>query len=157
IQISQVLAALQAGTRGTCIHAASTVSGVIGDLDTTIMFATPGTLNADGDEAFSDHRENILRTAKSLVEDKKTLVAGAASNQEQLASAAFSAVMTITQLSLCVKQGAAFLGSEQHSSISLTVSHAECQSILQVLLINAVKDVASALGEFISATKNKNI
>lgn len=57
-KVSQVLATLQAGARGTqaCINAASTVSGIIGDLDTTIMFATAGTLNADGDEAFSDHR-----------------------------------------------------------------------------------------------------
>lgn len=43
-KVSQVLAALQAGSRGTqaCINAASTVSGIIGDLDTTIMFATAG-------------------------------------------------------------------------------------------------------------------
>ena len=53
-----MLATLQAGSRVTqaCIHAASTVSGIIGDLDTTIMFATAGTLNTEGDEQFSDHR-----------------------------------------------------------------------------------------------------
>jgi len=59
------------------------------------------------------YRENILKTAKALVEDTKTLVAGAASNQEQLAGAAQSAVMTITRLADCVKHGAASLGSEQ--------------------------------------------
>lgn len=78
-QVSKVLAALQAGSRGTqaCINAASTVSGIIGDLDTTIMFATAGTLHAENDdEKFADHRENILKTAKALVEDTKTLVAG---------------------------------------------------------------------------------
>ena len=44
--------------RGTqaCINASSTVSGIIGDLDTTIMFATTGTLNSDNKESFSDHR-----------------------------------------------------------------------------------------------------
>ena len=62
---------------------------------------------------FISSRENILKTAKALVEDTKTLVAGAASNQEQLASAAQSAVMTITRLAECVKHGAASLGSEQ--------------------------------------------
>ena len=53
-----MLLALQAGSRGTqaCINAASTVSGIIGDLDTTIMFATAGSLNADNEELFSDHR-----------------------------------------------------------------------------------------------------
>ena len=47
------------------------------------------------------------------MEDTKTLVAGAASNQEQLATAAQNAVLTITRLAECVKQGAASLGSEQ--------------------------------------------
>lgn len=40
------------------------------------MFATAGTLHSEGDETFADHRENILKTAKALVEDTKTLVAG---------------------------------------------------------------------------------
>ncbi|CAG5116694.1 unnamed protein product, partial [Candidula unifasciata] len=140
--VSYVLAALQAGSRGTqaCIHAASTVSGIIGDLDTTIMFAAAGTLNDEDLNSFADQRENILKTAKALVEDTKTLVAGAASNQEQLAVAAQCAVKTITRLADVVKLGAASLGSEQSEA--------------QVLLINAVKDVASALTDLISATKN---
>lgn len=56
-KVSQVLAALQAGSRGTqaCINAASTVSGIIGDLDTTIMFATAGTLHAENEgDTFAD-------------------------------------------------------------------------------------------------------
>ena len=56
---------------------------------------------------------NILKTAKALVEDTKTLVAGAASNQEQLANAAQMAVKTITRLADVVKFGAGTLGSEQ--------------------------------------------
>lgn len=88
------------------------MSGIIGDLDTTILFATAGTLHAENeDESFADHRENILKTAKALVEDTKTLVAGAASSQEQLAVAAQNAVATIVQLSDVVKLGAASLGS----------------------------------------------
>ncbi|GIY58861.1 talin-2 [Caerostris extrusa] len=141
-KVSFVLAALQASSRGTqaCINAASTVSGIIGDLDTTIMFATAGTLHAENEkETFSDHRENILKTAKALVEDTKTLVAGAASSQEQLAVAAQNAVTTIIQLAEVVKLGAASLGS----------TNSDCQ----VLLINAVKDVALALGDLVQATK----
>uniref|UniRef100_A0A146KWR6 Talin-1 n=3 Tax=Lygus hesperus TaxID=30085 RepID=A0A146KWR6_LYGHE len=141
-KVSSVLSALQAGSRGTqaCINAASTVSGIIGDLDTTIMFATAGTLNAESEgDVFADHRENILKTAKALVEDTKTLVAGAASSQEQLAVAAQNAVSTIVQLAEVVKFGAASLGSNNPEA--------------QVMLINAVKDVASALGDLIQATK----
>ncbi|XP_038046321.1 talin-1-like isoform X5 [Patiria miniata] len=138
-----VMAALQAGSSGTqaCINAASTVSGIIGDLDTTIMFASAGTLSAEPEGgSFADHRESILKTAKALVEDTKTLVTGAASTQEQLANAAQSAVSTITKLADVVKLGAATLGGDDPDG--------------QVLLINAVKDVASALGDLISATKS---
>ncbi|XP_030623059.1 talin-1 [Chanos chanos] len=140
-KVSHVLAALQAGNRGTqaCITAASAVSGIIADLDTTIMFATAGTLNRENAETFADHRENILKTAKVLVEDTKLLVSGAGASQEKLAQAAQSSVNTITKLAEVVKLGAASLGSEDPET--------------QVVLINAVKDVAKALGDLISATK----
>merc|ERR1711899_202866 len=146
---SYVLSALSAASSGTHAleNAANTVSGILGDLDTTIMFATAGTLNADvDDESFADHRENILKTAKALVEDTKTLVAGAASSQEQLAVAAQNAVTTIVQLSETVKLGAASLGSPNREA--------------QVMLINSVKDVASALSDLMQSTKaasGKNI
>ncbi|CRL03205.1 CLUMA_CG016230, isoform B [Clunio marinus] len=140
-KVSQVLAALQAGSRGTqaCINAASTVAAIIGDLDTTIMFAAAGTLHSDNDGQFGDHREHILKTAKALVEDTKVLVAGAAGTQDQLASAAQNAVSTIVQLAEAVKRGAGSLGSGQPDS--------------QVMVMNAVKDVAAALGDLINSTK----
>merc|ERR1719249_460425 len=150
---SNVLSTLNAIARGTHAleNAANTVSGILGDLDTTIMFATAGTLNADQDDEvfaenvtistiYNDHRENILKTAKALVEDTKTLVAGAASSQEQLAVAAQNAVTTIVQLSDVVKAGAASLGSQNQEA--------------QVMLINAVKDVASALQDLMYSTKS---
>ncbi|KAM6111541.1 talin-1-like [Phoenicopterus ruber ruber] len=140
-KVSHVLAALQAGNRGTqaCITAASAISGIIADLDTTIMFATAGTLNQENSETFADHREGILKTAKALVEDTKVLVQNATASQEKLAQAAQSSVSTITHLAEVVKLGAASLGSEDPET--------------QVVLINAVKDVAKALGDLISATK----
>ncbi|NWW26181.1 TLN1 protein, partial [Falcunculus frontatus] len=140
-KVSHVLAALQAGNRGTqaCITAASAVSGIIADLDTTIMFATAGTLNRENSETFADHREGILKTAKALVEDTKVLVQNATGSQEKLAQAAQSSVSTITRLAEVVKLGAASLGSEDPET--------------QVVLINAVKDVAKALGDLIGATK----
>ncbi|KAK9393804.1 talin-2 [Crotalus adamanteus] len=140
-KVSLVLSALQAGNKGTqaCITAASAVSGIIADLDTTIMFAAAGTLNAENSESFADHRENILKTAKALVEDTKLLVSGAASSQEKLAQAAQSSASTITQLAEVVKLGAASLGSDDPET--------------QVVLINAIKDVAKALSDLIGATK----
>uniref|UniRef100_A0A8D3DIM8 Talin 2 n=1 Tax=Scophthalmus maximus TaxID=52904 RepID=A0A8D3DIM8_SCOMX len=140
-KVSLVLSALQAGNKGTqaCITAASAVSGIIADLDTTIMFASAGTLTPEDEESFADHRESILKTAKALVEDTKLLVAGAASSQEKLAQAAQSSAKTITQLTEVVKLGATSMGSEDPET--------------QVVLINAVRDVAKALAELIGATK----
>ena len=80
-----------------------------------------------------------MTTAKALVEDTKTLVAGAASSQDQLAKAAQNAVTTIVQLSDVVKAGSAALGPEKNDS--------------QVMLLNAVKDVASALQDLMYSTK----
>ncbi|KAI5632790.1 i/LWEQ domain-containing protein [Phthorimaea operculella] len=136
-----VLSALQAGARGTqaCIDAAATIASIIGDLDTTILFASAGTLHSEKEtDTFSDHRENILKTAKTLVEDTKTLVGGAAGTQEQLAAAAQSAVRTIVQLCEVVKQGAMSLGSSNPEP--------------QVLLLHAARDVASALRDLAAAT-----
>ncbi|XP_035584001.1 talin-2 [Zalophus californianus] len=140
-KVSLVLSALQAGNKGTqaCITAATAVSGIIADLDTTNMFATAGTLNAENNETFADHRENILKTAKALVEDTKLLVSGAASTPDKLAQAAQSSAATITQLAEVVKLGAASLGSDDPE--------------VQVVLINAIKDVAKALSDLIGATK----
>uniref|UniRef100_A0A6Q2ZDX5 Talin 2a n=1 Tax=Esox lucius TaxID=8010 RepID=A0A6Q2ZDX5_ESOLU len=140
-KVSMVLSALQAGNKGTqaCITAASSVSGIIADLDTTIMFASAGTLNPENDESFADHRESILKTAKALVEDTKLLVSGAASSQDRLAQAAQSSAKTITMLTDVVKLGATSMGSDDPET--------------QVVLINAVRDVAKALAELISATK----
>ena len=49
---SHVLSALKDANTGTTalVNAANTVSAILGDLDTTIMFATAGTLNADADD-----------------------------------------------------------------------------------------------------------
>jgi talin len=88
-RVEEVLAALHEGSRGTqaCINAANTVSGIIGDLDTTILFATSGSLNQTSPKTpqrpldANEHRDTIVKTAKALVEDTKALVTGAASNQ----------------------------------------------------------------------------
>uniref|UniRef100_A0A914HYR3 Talin n=1 Tax=Globodera rostochiensis TaxID=31243 RepID=A0A914HYR3_GLORO len=140
-RIREVLAVLSEGSQGTqaCINAAQTVSGIIGDLDTTILFATSGSLNPlQTSGELVDHRDTILKTAKALVEDTKALVSGAASNQEQLAVAAQNAVRTILQLSEAVKCGAATLSSDSTEA--------------QVMVIHAVRDVAAALSNLIQAT-----
>lgn len=124
-------------------NADNAVNGIVADLNTVIMFATAGTLKSEADaDSFSNHRENILRSAKTLVEDTKALVSVSASadiQQEELAQGVHTSVKTITKLADAVKLGAGSLGCEQPDA--------------QVLLINAVKDVASALSELIGTIK----
>ncbi|KAI6179916.1 BMA-TLN-1, isoform b [Aphelenchoides besseyi] len=131
--------------KAACINAANTVSGIIGDLDTTILFATSGSLNqlsprARGPADAGEHRNAITKTAQALMEDTKALVTGAASNQEQLAVAAQNATRTILQLSNAVRQAAPMLSNDSPES--------------QGLVLHAVRDVASALSNLIQATKN---
>lgn len=64
------------------------------------------------EQPLSSFRENILKTAKALVEDTKMLVSGAASGQDKLSQAAQSSAKTITQLTDVVKLGATSIGSD---------------------------------------------
>ena len=58
-------------------------------------------------------RDLVLKTAKDLVDNAKALVAGAASNQEQLMTAANSTTETVARMANCVKLGAASLGAHE--------------------------------------------
>lgn len=119
----------------------ATISGIVGDLETTIMFATAGTLRAQDDhDSYLYHRENVLRCAKALVEDTRPLVASAASDQQQLAEAARESVYTMSRLADTVKSSAASLGPNNAES--------------QVSLIRSVKDVAVSLADLIGSTKS---
>jgi talin len=140
-----LLQSFQTSAKGTqaCINADNSVNGIIADLNTVIMFATSGTLKSESEsDTFGNHRESILRSAKTLVEDTKSLVSTSGSvgiNQDELAVGVQTSVKTIIKLSDAIKLGAASLGSDQPDA--------------QVLLINAVKDVASALSELIGTIK----
>lgn len=119
----------------------TTISGIVGDLETTIMFATAGTLRAQDEfDNYLYHRENILSCAKALVEDARGLVASASSDQQQLAQAAQESVITMGRLAETVKSSAASLGPNNADS--------------QVSLIRSVKDVAVSLSDLIGSTKS---
>lgn len=117
------------------------ISGIIGDLETTIMFAGAGTLRAQNEhDNYLNHRESVLRSAKALVEDTRPLVASASSDQAQLTQAARESVVTMSKLAETVKSSAASLGPNQVDS--------------QVSLIRSVKDVAVSLSDLIGSTKS---
>ena len=107
------------------------------------MFATAGTLKSEVEsDSLSNHRELILRSAKMLVEDTKSLVSASGTtciDQDELSQCVQKSVRTLFKLSDTIKLGAASLGSEQPDA--------------QVLLINSVKDVSTALSNLISTIK----
>ena len=142
-KVSHVVSAIQAGGIGTQAfnEAITSINSITGDLETTAMFAATGVLNevGDGDTSFSEHRVNILETAKKLVEDIKHLVSSAAGSQEALVDAAINIVKTITNEVEYVKLGAAALSSDDMEA--------------QLLLLTAAKDVANALGDLIGSTR----
>lgn len=113
----------------TCTEA---ISGVLDDLDTTMSENNNLELEVN-EQKFSDYRENILKTSKTLVENTKSLVAGVGVSKEQLDESSKNAVSTVLQLVELVKSGAASLDDRE----------------IQITLIKAVKDVAGSLGELI--------
>ncbi|KAL5257851.1 hypothetical protein ACHWQZ_G012707 [Mnemiopsis leidyi] len=139
--VHAILQSLQQSSQGTqaCIDTINSIVGITGDLETMQMFARTGALENTG-EPFSNHRENILGTAKKLVENTKQLVAGAAADQGQLKEAALAAQKTISDLAEAVKRGAG----------ALSIDDVETQ----VMLLNACMDVAKALSNLIDSTKD---
>ena len=105
---------LQRGSVGTqqCINAVSYLDGLIGDIDTTVMFAHAGTLDPEDDKQFPEHKENILNNAQKLLIDTKALVASAQQSQEQLAGSVTEVLKSSTKLIDSVKLGSSALGIE---------------------------------------------
>lgn len=113
----------------TCTEA---ISGVLEDLNTTMSENNNLELEIN-EKKFSDYRESILKTSKTLVENTKSLVAGVGVSKEQLDESSKNAVSTVLQLVELVKASAASIDDHE----------------VQITLVGAVKDVASALGELI--------
>lgn len=83
-----------------------------------------------------DCREPILRTAKTLVEDTKNLVAAAQASQDVLASAAQSAVGSVSSLADNVKLGAIALGSDDSDAQVNMVIMSSCLYYFLSLLLS---------------------
>ena len=65
--MGQILSAVQSAAVGTqaCNEAVATIKGIMGDIETTAMFARAGALNPESEgSSFAEHRESILETAK---------------------------------------------------------------------------------------------
>ena len=94
-----------------------------------------------------DHKQKILEVSSSLVQDTKKLAMRHTGKQDNLAEVADGSLKSIIGLSEAVKKGAGSLNSSNSEA--------------QVMLLNSVKDVASALHDLLNARKaasgkNKN-
>lgn len=135
-----------------CHSAQQAIDGILADLNTVCMFASAGTLKSDVPfndsgsdqvDSFGNHRESVLRSAKTLVEDTKALVSASGSlngvDQPTLARCIQTSVKTIGRLADSVKLAAASLGSDQSDT--------------QILVLNAVRDVAASLKDLVATIK----
>ena len=65
-----VIATIQKGAVGTqaCTEAINKIQGIVGDLETSAMFATAGALTTEGEaESLSEACHQIVETAKTYV------------------------------------------------------------------------------------------
>ncbi|EGD80615.1 Tln1 protein [Salpingoeca rosetta] len=141
-QVQSVVAQLQAGSRGTqaCIDACVKVEDTVTDLETTLMFASAGSLMPDAQTTFTAEQGQIRDKAKQLVEQTKALVTATAESQDDLAAAAEKLNTNFDALVESLKLGAASLGPDQVDA--------------QVLLLNAARDVGATLAELLTTTKS---
>lgn len=142
LQVARIMTDLQKGSVGTkaCVDALTMLSGLIGDIDTNMMFAETGTLNPDDGSKFNAHRDVILLNSQQFVKETKSLVNAVHGSQDQMAASVREVLNSTTKLIDSVKLGAASIGSEDMDG--------------QMLLLNAAKNVASALSDLMHATKN---
>ena len=83
--------------------------GISSDIETTIMFASAGTLIPEDDSEFKDSRENILKMSHSLVSNIKSILRGTTEEKKVLVAAVEESVRTTAGLAEEVKKGAAVL------------------------------------------------
>ena len=122
---------------------ATSLSGVVNSLDTTIMFARAGTLDSEDDkENFTDHRDDILQLAQVLVGDVQALLASSTETKLELISAGETAHSNVTQLVEKIKSATACLGSANQET--------------QVMLLNSARDVCSSMHGLLVHAKTAN-
>ena len=83
--------------------------GLASDIETTIMFASAGTLTPEDDSEFKDARENILKMSHNLVSNIKSILTGTAEEKDVLVAAVKESLKTTSGLAEEVKNGAAAL------------------------------------------------
>ena len=101
-------------------------------------------------------REAILRTAKTLVEDTKNLVSSAQASQDVLATAAQSAVGSVSKLADNVKLGALALGPDD-SDAQVKISSIKMRKTPSSLYSVAVHFSVISFGVFWFTTDSKRI
>ena len=83
--------------------------GLASDIETTIMFASAGTLTPEDDCEFKTSRENILKMSHNLVSNIKGILTGTTEEKDVLVAAVEQSVRATAGLAEEVKRGAAAL------------------------------------------------
>lgn len=129
-----VLSTLKTAAKGAqaCEEAATAISGMSSDLETTAMFASYGAWKSDapaGGGAFGRHHDGLVKLTAELQSDLQN-IASSVSSQDQLAVAAQKTAKDMEHVTEVTKQAAGTLGDDADGQVSL---------------LNAAKDVANSL------------
>ncbi|TPX31993.1 hypothetical protein SmJEL517_g04801 [Synchytrium microbalum] len=137
---SNLLNAVREGSKGiiACENANSNLSSLIGDMETTTIFAQAGQLDPmDSKDNFGRHKDAILTNARQLIELTKRFIAAATGTQNDLADVAGAAVQVMASLMEHSKAGATAVTSADKN--------------MQVQLLAAVRAVAESLQGLVTA------
>ncbi|KCV69929.1 hypothetical protein H696_03395 [Fonticula alba] len=88
--VSRLVAAVKTGSKGVqaCEHALFVIDDILADLDTTLMFASSGTLDPIGQsQPFGHYKEPIAGVTRELAGNVKALLESISQTQDHLAEA----------------------------------------------------------------------
>ena len=134
VAVSSIIAAAKDGSKGliVCQESISNINDMIGDLDSVYIFAQAGQLEpVDPKDNFLRHKDSMMSSAKTLIEQVKGFITAVSGSQDELAVLSVASVNTLLILKDIVKKGATSITSADNN--------------MQLHLLSAAKTVAESL------------
>ncbi|KAJ3037472.1 Talin-1, partial [Rhizophlyctis rosea] len=141
--IVSLISVAKEGSKGLqrCQEAVAMMDSSIADLEGLLIFAGAGQLDPmDSKDNFAKHKDQMLGSAKSLLEVVKGFIAAVQGTQDELGNTAIASVNSLEALKEIVRKGA--------TSITSSDKH------MQQQLLGAAKNVSEALQGLIGAAAN---
>ncbi|KAJ3073819.1 Talin-1 [Podochytrium sp. JEL0797] len=157
--VSSLIAAAKEGTKAliVCEEGIISITDVIADLDSTLIFALAGNLDpTDSKDTFSKHKDGLLTAAKALTESVQSFAEAAHGSQEILISTVASTISSVRNLKQIAQEGAISISSgdknmQQQLLLAAKTVSESLQKLVQTTNEAASKKHTPALNEQIDA------